>query len=164
MKWLSFICLVVLLNCSSKQPRGAICEKQAYLTNELRNSSLAKGRGNNLLVFETYQGKKTNHYFLEVVHDTCVLQSDSLQYAPSSRALRENPVAYVAALNKRLAAFGIRGYDGQPDGLGTLLKLYMTTGEIIIHCADRKRLSYPALLTELKSSKKLCDNWYITQE
>jgi hypothetical protein len=164
MKWLNFICLVALLNCSNKQPHGAICEEQAYLTNELRNSSLAKGRGNNLLIFETFQGKKTNHYFLEVVNNTCVLRSDSLQYAPPSQALRENPVAYVAALNKKLAAFGIREYDGQPDGLGTLLKLYMTNGEVIIHCADIKRLSYPALLTELKNSKKLCDNWYSTQE
>ncbi|MGI4735303.1 MAG: hypothetical protein ACRYG7_09010 [Janthinobacterium lividum] len=164
MKWLSFICLVVLLNCSSKQPRGAICEKQAYLTNELRNSSLAKGRGNNLLIFETFQDKKINHYFLEVVNNTYVLRSDSLQYAMPSRALRENPVAYVAALNEKLAAFGIREYDGQPDGLGTLLKLYMTNGEVIIQCADTRLLSYPALLTELKNSKKLCDNWYITRE
>jgi hypothetical protein len=164
MKWLSFICLVFLLNCSSKQSRGASWEKQASLTNELRNSSLAKGRGQNLLLFDTFQGRKTNHYFIEVVNDAYVLRSDSLQYTPPSQVLREEPVAYVATLNKKLSALGIKEYDGKPDGLGTLLKLYMSNGEVIVHCADLNRISYPALLTELKNSKKLCDNWYITQE
>jgi hypothetical protein len=164
MKWLRFIYLVVLFNCAGKQPHDAICEKQASLLTELSNSSLAKGRGNNVLLFDTFQGKKTNHYFLELVNDAYVLQFDSLQYTSPNQGLRENPVGYVAGLNKKLAALGIREYRGKPDGLGTLLELYMANGEKIVNYVDVNHIVNPALVTELKNSKKLCANWYITQE
>jgi hypothetical protein len=120
---------------------------------------LAPGRGDNLLFFRTYQGDSTNEYFLEVKNNQYFLRNDTLQYASPLTA--RNIGAHVAALHHQLDSLNIRSYDGEPNGLGILLELYLKDGKTVFHALDTSQITDTATLNSIKKAERLCKDWYL---
>lgn len=156
--------IILFCSCSTKQQDERLCENQVYLTTTLTHSFLAKNRGHGLIIFRTYKGNKTNQYVIDVKEEVYTLNNDSIEYLQTIPLLKKNPSAYVRQLDSKLNSIGIREYDGEPDGLGTLLKLYMSSGNVIFKAESVEKITYPETLKVLKESKKICGDWYISPE
>lgn len=160
----SFLLIIFLSNCSARQRDESVCENQDYLTKTLLHSFLAKNRGNSLIIFRTYKGEKVNQYVVSAGKNSYTFKSDSIEYFQNIEALRNDATAYVKELDEKLTAIGIKEYDGEPDSLGTLIKLYMKNGDVILKSENIQHINYPETLKVLNNSERLCGDWYITPE
>ena len=153
--WLFFA--LPFFGCSHTQLQTRICGNHPFLKS-LAHSTLGTGRGDNLVYFTTHQGHKTNEYFLQVEGQHYSLRRDSLEYA--SPITKQNVAAYVAALRPRLDSLNIRNYEGEPDGLGTLMVLYLKDGSTVFRTQDVASITYPGTLNNIKRAERLCEGWY----
>jgi hypothetical protein len=153
----SLVFALSFLGCSHSKLQTRICGNQPFLQT-LAHSSLGTGRGDNLVFFTTHQGRNTNEYFLQVEGQQYSLRNDSLEYA--SPITKQQVPAYVAALRRRLDSLNIRGYEGEPDGLGTLMVLYMKDGSTVFRTQDVASITHPETLANIKRAEPLCEGWY----
>ena len=153
--WL-FLTLLIF-GCSHSQWQRRICGNQPFF-NTLVHSSLGTGRGENLVFFSTHQGRKTNEYFIQVENQQYFLRNDSLEY--TSPITPQNVASYVAALRHRLDSLNIRSYNGEPDGLGTLMVLSFKDGSTVFRTQAVGSITYPATLNNIKQAERLCEGWY----
>ena len=162
---LGTIC-IMLLASECKHHAAIPCENQPYLAATFVHSTLAKGRGQNLIIFNTFKGKKNNEYFIvkDNITGQYILKNATIGYKDNIKIVDTDAASYVRGLDKKLDSLGIREYDGQPDGLGTLMTLYMKNGDIIFKADTFKYITYPATLQQLRASTLLCDNWYVANE
>jgi hypothetical protein len=159
-KPLTLSIITLLYSCSAKP---SICENDTYITSLVRNSELDKGRsGDNILIYYTFQGSKTNQYtVLREVDDPTSFCLDKSFIEYEDRLYSEGKiVSYVRVLNEKLDSLGIRAYSGKPDGLGSILRLYMKNGEVIYKTQPISQITCSATLQEIKTSRILCSNWY----
>jgi hypothetical protein len=143
--------------CSHTQLQTRICGNQPFLKS-LAHSSLVTVGGDNLVFFTIHQGRKTNEYFLQAEGQRYSLRRDSLEYA--APITKQNVAAYVAALRPRLDSLNIRNYEGEPDGLGTLMVLYLKDGSTVFRTQDVARITHPGTLDDIKRAEHLCEGWY----
>ena len=158
------LCLLLLSNCSRNSYQKKIIENHNRIAANLENSAYSHYRrgGGEAVIFNTFKERNENFYFFEVTNGTLILKKRNIQFKEITK--RNNVTNYVLNLEKQLDSLDIKGYDGQPDGLGVLLELNMNDGSTIIYTEDTSRISYPLTLAYIRKAKPLCNNWYYSKD
>ena len=159
------ICLLLLSNCSGNSYQKSIIENHNRIAINLANSAYSHYRrgGGEALIFNTFKEQKENFYFFEVTNGTLILKKRNTQFEEEI-IKQKNITNYVLNLEKQLDSLNIKGYNGQPNGLGVLLELNMNDGSTIVYTEDTSRISHALTLKYIRKAKRLCNNWYYSKD
>lgn len=152
--------LLVLSSCVGNRVEYQVCQDSTSLVQLLTNSAFYRRGDSPLILFCTYQGAKTNSYFVESRPQGDTLRNLRLEYPPAQRLTRQYAVRTIYALHRQLDSLGIQEYVGVPDGLGVQLSVHLLSGHVLYQAHDTTSISYAPTRAYIRQSTPLCQHWY----
>jgi hypothetical protein len=94
--------LLVLSGCANNQVEHQVCQDPTSLVKLLTNSAFYRRGNSTCVLFYTYQGAKSNLYFVESRPQGDTLLNIHLDYPPPQGLTRQYAVRTIHALHRQL--------------------------------------------------------------
>jgi hypothetical protein len=142
------------------------------IVNLFTSKSVMRSRGQNIILFYTHNGSKTNKYFFEINNKQYEFTNDSIEYSPDilqlnnergSEQYKQELKSHIKILVEKMDGLDIRDIKGDLSDVGIDLKIYMKDLKgVVLYISNVNKVTTPFWKKYISSMKKLDDNWYYT--
>ena len=171
MKYL-FISIVFFACVSKKDNILKVYDDRIAIIPLFTSKSVMRSRGQNIILFYTYNNKKTNKYFFEIKNEVCQFTNDSIEYTPDilklkyergSKSYSQELVTHVKILLAKMDELNIRDFKSDLSDVGIDLVIYLKKSRgFLVYLSNPKNVKLPYWINYLNPLQKLDSNWLCT--
>lgn len=174
MKYLLFYITLSAYSCSPNTDGiQKVYNDRNTLINLFTSKSVMRSRGQNVILFYTHKGDKTNKYHYEIDNNQYRFTNDSIEYVPDllqlkdergSTLYKQELISQVKILLNKMDELNIRDVSSDMAGAGIDLKIYMKSKGVILYVPNPQEVPSPRFKDYINSMEKLDNNWYYTMK
>jgi hypothetical protein len=174
MKYIIITLAIFTCGCSNKNDEAKnIYDKKAEIIKDFSSKSVIRSRGQNIILFYTHSGSKTNKYFFEIKDNQFYFLNDSIEYSPDllmlkyergSEPYKNELLNYVKSLLATMDALKIRDFTSEWLSVGVNIKIYMQSQAVILFIEHPSNIKAPRFKDYVNSMIRLDSNWYFSKE
>lgn len=163
-------CFLLLIACNNigSYPEKVLKKKELF-EKQFQNLSLIRSRGRKTIIFNVYNVKGKNEFYLDVLNDrNYQLTANSKKYnndlLKNNSEYEKHLISTVKNKIELMDLYDIRDISHEFGSQGIDMVIYFNSLESLFFIRDRKAVKNKEWIKEIEQLKKIDENWFYKRD